>query len=209
MASTSYRVLSPATLNALDGEAATGTFLKALASTICTFNLSTLAASSPSYSPIDAISASPTTTNHANIVRVNCPSGANYLDLFHEWTGTTPTVRPKVRVFGRFPQRMASANDGANPPTWPSDIAPSVYAAVGPIRESFDWLPLLSDVGDSLIEIGSSTDPIAWSYNDGTRTSLRSPPTTIRLRGALEVIVIVDTVAVSNTAGVIAGTFGA
>lgn len=185
----------------LNPDAGTPVILNTVASTLYTFNTSTLAATAAPTNPFTVLDGS--AANHANVIRVPVPLGcANYLDLFHEWTGTTPTTRPKVRVFGKFPFRNSDATLPING-TWPSDVNPSL-GSPGTAREDYDWLPLALDDGSTLIELGNSSDPAPFTNG----TSLRSAPSTIRLRGALEVIVTVDTIAVANTLGVVGGTFG-
>lgn len=174
--------------------------LNTAASTLYTFNKSTLAATGTPTNPFTALDG--TASNHANVIRVPVLLGANYVDLFHEWTGTDPTTRPKVRVFGRFPFRDS---DATNPTTatWPSDVNTSM-GSPGTTRDSYDWLPLATDDGTTLIELGNAIDPVPFTNG----TSKRSASTTVRTRGALEVIVLIDTISVANTLGLVAGTFG-
>ncbi len=132
--------------------------------------------------------------NHGKIYEVTVPDGATTLDLCCEWTGTTPTTRPKVRVFGRTPGR---GDDAVTP--WDIDntfgVAPTNIA-------SDDWRPIASGTS-FLVELGNNTNPIAQS----SASSIRSELSEFKVKGLRRILVLVDVAAIGPTAAMVVGWF--
>lgn len=144
-----------------------------------------------------------TVTNHANVIIVEVPPGAAFLDICTEWTGTAPTTLPEAACFGLTPKRPDA---GTAQSTWPYDFDAD-FANPGQAAATQDWRPLPNLATGAVTQaVGSSTSVGTIAQYCGS-ASLRGPIVTFNVAGCSRIMVPVTVAGVGPTKAMIIGWF--
>lgn len=168
---------------------ATGT----MGSDIIVLNTNSKSANSAPLNPYSA---------EASALVVGVPQGANFLELFHDYTGTDPVTALVVRAFGHVPTFGIPSTSALKHPdrSWPYDANSSFGTNLTDM-----WIPLIDPDGDT-----SGTGYYALTFASAilSATGLkRSPPKYVYLSGCDAVNIRVSVAATDATVGVVSGRF--
>jgi hypothetical protein len=132
-----------------------------------------------------------TSANHAVVVALPVPHGANYVDLYHCYEGS-PSSGPSIKAFGKLPKRSPSASDVSLAKVSASfaEQSEEAYQPL-PEKDTNNFNPTLPiDIGLALPGATIST------------------PITLYLKGSEVLYVLVSAATVGGSASSIAAVFG-